>query len=73
MLTKQAAIDLAQRTADREGRPMAVLNLNPFRPLYVVREYSPDLLGPDLVSIVAPVIGEVTEVTTAAEMLKRFL
>lgn len=72
MITKKEALDLAQRTANREGKAMAVLNLNPFGALYVVREYSPGMLGPDLVSIIAPEIGQVAEVTTAAEMLKRF-
>ena len=27
-MTKQDVIELAQRTANREGKPMAVLNLN---------------------------------------------
>jgi len=29
----------AQRDADRERRPMAVLNVNQFSPLYVVRDW----------------------------------
>lgn len=37
----ERAKELAQRTADRAGKPMAVLNLNRFSPLYVVREHSP--------------------------------
>jgi hypothetical protein len=38
-MTKQATIELAQRTANREGKPMAVLNLNAFSPIYVVRDW----------------------------------
>jgi hypothetical protein len=71
MMTKKDALDLAQRTANREGKPMAVLNLNPFNPLYVVREYDPRMLGPDLISIIAPEIGQVTEITTVAELLAK--
>jgi antitoxin (DNA-binding transcriptional repressor) of toxin-antitoxin stability system len=37
--TKQSVIELAQRTANREGKSMAVLNLNSFSPLYVVRDW----------------------------------
>jgi len=36
---KLSAIELAQRTANREGKAMAVLNLNSFSPLYVVRDW----------------------------------
>ena len=39
MTSKQDAIALAQRTANREGKPMAVLNLNSFSPIYVVRDW----------------------------------
>jgi hypothetical protein len=28
----------AQETADREGRPMIVINLNRYSPLYVIRD-----------------------------------
>jgi hypothetical protein len=31
---------MAQREADKTHRTMLVLNLNPFSPLYVVREWS---------------------------------
>jgi hypothetical protein len=31
---------MAQREADRQHRTMLVLNLNPFSPLYVVRDWS---------------------------------
>jgi hypothetical protein len=39
-MTKQQIMELAQREADREHRTMLVLNLNPYSPLYVVREWS---------------------------------
>jgi hypothetical protein len=70
MMTKQAAIELAQRTANREGKPMTVLNLNPFGALYVVRDYDPSILGRELVTIVGPQGGEI-EITTASELLAR--
>jgi hypothetical protein len=70
MTTKKAAIELAQRTANREGKPMAVLNLNPFGALYVVRDYDPSMLGRELVSIVGPQ-GQEIEITTAGELLAR--
>jgi hypothetical protein len=34
---------MAQRDANREGAPMAVLNFNPFAALYVVRSYAPGM------------------------------
>ena len=37
--TKQDIIQQAQRTANREGKSMAVLNLNQFSPIYVVRDW----------------------------------
>jgi hypothetical protein len=37
----KSATALAQATADREGRAMAILNLNCYSPLYVVRDYDP--------------------------------
>ena len=51
---------LAQRDANRIGRPLAVLNLNPYSPLYVVREVPPEAQHDylrrkgELVEIVAP-------------------
>jgi len=30
--------EIAKRDANANGRPFAILNLNPFSPLYVVRE-----------------------------------
>jgi hypothetical protein len=38
-MTKERILAQAQRDANREGRPMAVLNLNPYSPLYVIREW----------------------------------
>jgi hypothetical protein len=38
-MTKARAIELAQRSADHVNRPMAVLNLNPYGALYVIREW----------------------------------
>lgn len=38
-MTKEKAVLMAQRAANREGKAMAVLNLNQFSPLYVTREY----------------------------------
>lgn len=40
MKTLEQVKAMAQREADKEHRTMLVLNLNPFRPLYVVREWS---------------------------------
>lgn len=39
MTEAQATLN-AQRAANREGRAMCVLNLNPYSPLYVVREHN---------------------------------
>ena len=38
-MTKEGAIATAQKCADRSGATHAVLNLNRFNPLYVVREW----------------------------------
>jgi hypothetical protein len=35
----------AQHAANREGRPMAVLNLNSYSPLYVVRDWDDSFEG----------------------------
>jgi hypothetical protein len=57
-MTKQNAIELAQRTANRDNHPMAVLNLNPFGSLYVVRDWHDDLAGNrQLVARVEPMRG----------------
>jgi hypothetical protein len=54
-MTKTKAIELAQRTANREGKPMAVLNLNPVWPLYVVRNWDEHFIGSkDFVARVEP-------------------
>jgi hypothetical protein len=56
MKSKQATIELAQRTANREGKPMAVLNLNSFSPIYVVRDWHDRLNGHrELVTRIDPV------------------
>lgn len=39
-MTKERALVLAQREADKTHRTMLVLNLNPFAPMYVIREWS---------------------------------
>ncbi len=58
-MTKQATIELAQRTANREGKPMAVLNLNPFSPIYVVRDWDDRFTGAiDLVARIDPQRGK---------------
>ena len=45
----------AQRDADRTGKEMAVLNLNCFNPLYVVRSWDERFIGtPQLVCKVHP-------------------
>jgi hypothetical protein len=38
-MTRERAMMLAQRSADHVNQPMAVLNLNPFGALYVIREW----------------------------------
>lgn len=46
----------AARTANREGKPMAVLNLNQYNPLYVIRTYDAARMDghKDLVWVVHP-------------------
>lgn len=39
-MTRDKAIVMAQREANREGKPMAVLNLNVYSPLYVIRQWN---------------------------------
>ncbi len=54
-MTKQKAIELAQREADKAHRTMLVLNFNPFSPLYVVREWSQKARdGKDFVAEIEP-------------------
>jgi hypothetical protein len=49
------AFELAQRDANRERRPMAVLNLNPFAGLYVCRSWDDRRTGSrELVAKVEP-------------------
>ena len=38
-MTKEKIIAKAQQEADRTGRSLAVLNLNCFSPLYVIRDW----------------------------------
>jgi hypothetical protein len=45
---------LARRDATRIGRPLAILNLNPFSPLYVVREVPKATRPGELVEIIQP-------------------
>jgi hypothetical protein len=45
----------AQQEANRAQKPMAVLNLNRFQPLYVIREWAADMEGsPGLVYKIEP-------------------
>jgi hypothetical protein len=44
----------AKRDATRCGRPLAILNLNPFRPLYVVREVPKATRPGELIEIIEP-------------------
>ncbi len=51
----QSAKELAQRYANRERKPFIVLNLNPYSPLYVVRDYDDRLLdSKGFVALVEP-------------------
>jgi hypothetical protein len=54
--TKQDVIQQAQRTANREGKALAVLNLNQFSPIYVVRDWDDRFIGQrELVTRIDPV------------------
>lgn len=44
-MTKTRAIIQAKAAANREGKPMAILNLNPYSPLFVVREWNDKFEG----------------------------
>jgi hypothetical protein len=56
MKSKQSVIELAHRTANREGKTLAVLNLNSFSPIYVVRDWDNRLIGQrELVAKIDPV------------------
>jgi hypothetical protein len=52
MNKRDQAIALAHREANRERRAMMVLNLNPYSPLYVAREYSEK--AKDVIAVVEP-------------------
>jgi hypothetical protein len=54
-MSKERAIADAQRSANREGKAMVVLNLNQFSPLYVVRDFDTRYEGDrQLVAVVQP-------------------
>lgn len=55
-MTKLEAIERkAQQEANRSNKPMAVLNLNPFGGLFVIREWDDRYLGHrDLVTRICP-------------------
>lgn len=58
-MTREQAIQRAQREADRGNSPVAVLNLNPFAPLYVIRDWDDRYLASkDLVARVCPATGD---------------
>ena len=44
----------AQRAANRENKPMCVLNLNHYSPLYVVRFYDSRMMSDTIVFIAHP-------------------
>ncbi len=44
---------MAQREANRDGKPMVVMNLNRYSPLYVVREHLPTRPMSDAIVFVA--------------------
>ena len=53
-MNKQEALTKAQREADRTGKHLLVLNLNPFGSMWVVREYENQLAKEPGVWIVSP-------------------
>jgi hypothetical protein len=78
MKSKQDVIELAQRTANREGKAMAVLNLNTFSPIYVVRDWDNRFAGQrELVARVDPILRarlseeEAKALTEARRLAKR--
>jgi hypothetical protein len=44
-MTKQQIMQKAQQTANQLNKPVAVLNLNQFSPLYVIREWDDRYIG----------------------------
>jgi hypothetical protein len=51
----QGCKDIAQRDANKTGNSYAVLNLNRFNPLYVVRLYKENMeFAPDFVAVFHP-------------------
>jgi len=57
-MTLDKVRDMAQRDADRTRRTLAIYNLNPYSPLYVIRDAPPPSAVPprSLVEIVAPAL-----------------
>jgi hypothetical protein len=54
-MTKEQILKRAQLDANREGKVVAVLNLNPYSPLYVIRQWDDRYQGHrDLVAKVCP-------------------
>lgn len=53
-MTKPTALAMAQREANRTGKHLLVLNLNPFGSMWVVREYENRLAKERGVWIVSP-------------------
>jgi hypothetical protein len=53
-MNKHAALAMAQREADRTGKHLLVLNLNPFGSMWIVREYENQLAKERGVWIVSP-------------------
>jgi len=57
MTSLEQARAMAQRYANSQQKPYIVLNLNPYSPLYVVREYGGHYMGRnvyELVEVVQP-------------------
>jgi hypothetical protein len=72
-MTKQDVIQQAQRTANREGKPMAVLNLNVFSPLYVIRDWDNRFNGQrELVVRIDPQRPTISEEQAKAMTLARY-
>ena len=53
-MNKHEALAMAQREADRTGKHLLVLNLNPFGSMWVVRDYENRLAKERGVWIVSP-------------------
>jgi hypothetical protein len=53
-MTRDNALTLAQREADRTGKHMLVLNLNPYGSLWIIRDYENHLAKELGIWIVSP-------------------